>query len=106
MTTIARKQQTMNVPAVALLAVLVVIGLAAWFIQLTQGFGVLGVGQTIVWGVYIAAFFLLLGEPELYGLPSRPVNPWRHLAGDYLRGVVGLLAAVAALVAAAGRVLP
>ncbi len=52
------------------------------------------------------AFFLLLGDPELYGLPSRPVNPWRHLAGDYLRGVVGLLAAVAALVFAAGRVMP
>ncbi len=43
------------------LAVLVVIGVAAWIIQLTQGFSTLGVGQEIVWGVYIAAFFFLVG---------------------------------------------
>lgn len=43
------------------LAVLVVIGIAAWIVQLTQGFSTLGVGQEIVWGVYIAAFFFLVG---------------------------------------------
>jgi formate dehydrogenase iron-sulfur subunit len=72
-----------------------------------------GYGAARLWGAdatetYSAthAFFLLLGEPELYGLPSHPVNPWRHVAGDYLRGAVGLLVALAALVAAVGGGLP
>jgi dimethyl sulfoxide reductase membrane subunit len=43
------------------LAVLVVIGMIAWGMQLTQGFDVLGVGQAVAWGLYIAAFFLLAG---------------------------------------------
>ena len=43
------------------LAVLVVIGIVAWIAQLAAGFDVLGVGQSIAWGVYIATFFLLAG---------------------------------------------
>jgi formate dehydrogenase iron-sulfur subunit len=52
------------------------------------------------------AFYLLLEEPELYGLPSRPVNPWIHVAGDYLRGAAGLLAALALLAVAIGKMAP
>jgi len=62
MTTIASKQKTTNFsPWLIACVVLVVIGLAAWIVQLTQGFDVLGVSQTVSWGVYIAAFFLLAG---------------------------------------------
>jgi formate dehydrogenase iron-sulfur subunit len=52
------------------------------------------------------AFYLLLEEPELYGLPSHPVNPWIHVGGDYLRGAVGLLAAMVLLAVAIGRLAP
>jgi formate dehydrogenase iron-sulfur subunit len=45
-------------------------------------------------------FYLLLDEPEAYGLPADPVNPWRHLGGDYLRAAVGLLVALAVVLAA------
>jgi molybdopterin-containing oxidoreductase family membrane subunit len=62
MTTIASKQKTTSFsPWLIACAVLVVVGLAAWIVQLTQGFDVLGVSQTVSWGVYIAAFFLLAG---------------------------------------------
>ena len=43
------------------LAVLALIGLVAWIVQLTQGFNVLGVNQAVAWGAYIGAFFLLAG---------------------------------------------
>jgi dimethyl sulfoxide reductase membrane subunit len=43
------------------LAVLVAIGIIAWIVQLAVGFDVLGVGQSISWGVYIATFFMLAG---------------------------------------------
>ncbi len=60
MTTAAKTQRTTSdVPWLIGLAVLVVIGIAAWAVQLTQGLEVLGVGQVIVWGAYIATFFLL-----------------------------------------------
>jgi formate dehydrogenase iron-sulfur subunit len=45
-------------------------------------------------------FYLLLAEPDVYGLPTDPVNPHRHLRGDYLRALVGLLAGLAVLIAA------
>jgi dimethyl sulfoxide reductase membrane subunit len=62
MTTIAGKQETANFrPWLIACGVLVVVGIAAWLVQLTQGFAVLGVGQAISWGVYIAAFFTLAG---------------------------------------------
>ncbi len=48
-------------PALVGFAVLVVIGIIAWFIQLTQGFSAIGIGHAVVWGVYIATFFTLAG---------------------------------------------
>jgi len=48
------------IPAVvALIATLV--GAISWGVQLSQGHEVLALGQNIVWGIYIAAFFLLAG---------------------------------------------
>ena len=43
------------------LGVLVGIGIIAWIVQLAVGFDVLGVGQSVSWGAYIATFFLLAG---------------------------------------------
>lgn len=61
-TTAARTNQpTSNMSWLIGLAVLTVIGLAAWIVQLSQGLDVLGVGQSVAWGAYIAAFFLLAG---------------------------------------------
>jgi len=61
-----------------------------------------GFGKARLWGAerFAAyseahAFYLLLEEPEMYGLPSNPVNPWGHLAGDYARGAIGLILALA-----------
>lgn len=50
-----------SLPVILGLALLVVIGIAAWVIQLTQGMSVIGTGQAIVWGIYIATFFFLAG---------------------------------------------
>jgi len=62
MTTIAKTQRRTNdVPWLVGLAILTVIGIAAWIVQLTQGPAVLGVNQNIVWGVYIATFLFLAG---------------------------------------------
>jgi dimethyl sulfoxide reductase membrane subunit len=54
-------KSTNTLPVLIGLAVLVVIGFAAWIIQLSRGFAMLGVGQAVVWGVYIATFFTLAG---------------------------------------------
>jgi molybdopterin-containing oxidoreductase family membrane subunit len=62
MTTIAKTQRTTNeVPWLIGLAVLVILGIIAWVVQLTQGLQVLGTNQAIVWGVYIATFLFLAG---------------------------------------------
>jgi molybdopterin-containing oxidoreductase family membrane subunit len=62
MTTVAKSQATSrDLPWLIGLGALVVIGIAAWVVQLTQGFEVVGVGQAIVWGIYIATFFVLAG---------------------------------------------
>ncbi len=62
MTTIAKTQhRTNDMPWLVGLAILTAIGIAAWIVQLTQGPMVLGVNQTIVWGVYIATFLFLAG---------------------------------------------
>jgi formate dehydrogenase iron-sulfur subunit len=38
------------------------------------------------------SFYLLLDQPEVYGLPNDPMNPWVHIRGDYLRtAIVGLV---------------
>lgn len=42
-------------------AVLAAAGVAAWIYQLSQGMQVTGLGQQIVWGLYIAGFFTAVG---------------------------------------------
>ncbi len=44
------------------------------------------------------SFYLLVDRPSVYGLPEEPFNPWLHMKGDYIRSLVGALAAIAALV--------
>jgi molybdopterin-containing oxidoreductase family membrane subunit len=62
MSTASQVEKTTRVsPGLIGMGLLVVVGLAAWIIQLSRGFSVLGVGQAVVWGVYIAAFFTLAG---------------------------------------------
>lgn len=69
-----------------LLAVVVVIaGLAAWAYQLNQGLRVTGLGQQVVWGAYIAAFFTAVGAGAgllaLVGLSEfRPLGVRRKTA--------------------------
>jgi formate dehydrogenase iron-sulfur subunit len=46
------------------------------------------------------SFYLLVDRPSVYGLPERPFNPWLNMKGDYVRALVGALAAVAVLVLA------
>jgi formate dehydrogenase iron-sulfur subunit len=46
------------------------------------------------------SFYLLVDRPSTYGLPEAPFNPWLHMGGDYVRAVVGGLAAVAVVLAA------
>jgi formate dehydrogenase iron-sulfur subunit len=52
------------------------------------------------------SFYQLLDRPEVYGLPANAVNPWVHMAGDYVRavgaGVVGLLAVLVVFLLAGG----
>ena len=43
------------------------------------------------------SFYLLVDRPSVYGLPEKPFNPWLHMMGDYVRAVLGGLAAVAVL---------
>ena len=45
------------------------------------------------------SFYLLLDRPAVYGLPENPFNPWLHMKGDYVRALVGGLAAIAVLLA-------
>ncbi len=99
MTPVAKTQRTTkDVPWLIGLVVLVVIGLAAWIVQLTQGTVVLGLNQAIVWGAYIAAFFSLAslasGLVILAALSDLNVIPSLQ---SYRRGMlVGALAAYVA----------
>jgi formate dehydrogenase iron-sulfur subunit len=43
------------------------------------------------------SFYLLVDRPSVYGLPENPFNPWLHMKGDYVRALVGGLAALAVL---------
>jgi formate dehydrogenase iron-sulfur subunit len=43
------------------------------------------------------SFYLLVDRPEVYGLPARPVNPWIHMTGDYLRATAAGLSGLAVL---------
>jgi formate dehydrogenase iron-sulfur subunit len=44
------------------------------------------------------SFYLLLDRPSVYGLPEKPFNPWLHMGGDYVRALVGGMAAIVMLV--------
>jgi formate dehydrogenase iron-sulfur subunit len=48
----------------------------------------------------LQSFYLLLAEPAVYGLPDRPVDPWIHMRGDYLRGAATLALSLALAAAA------
>jgi formate dehydrogenase iron-sulfur subunit len=45
------------------------------------------------------SFYLLADAPEVYGLPAKPVNPWLHMRGDYVRSAATGLVALAVLLA-------
>jgi formate dehydrogenase iron-sulfur subunit len=45
------------------------------------------------------SFYLLVDRPSVYGLPERPVNPWLHMKGDYLRALVSGLVSLGVLLA-------
>jgi formate dehydrogenase iron-sulfur subunit len=46
----------------------------------------------------LSSFYLLVDRPSVYGLPEEPFNPWLHMGGDYLRALLGGLAAIGVLV--------
>ena len=52
-----KKDNTVLVAAI----ILAVVGIGAWVYQLTAGMQVTGLGNQIVWGLYIAAFFTAVG---------------------------------------------
>ncbi len=43
------------------------------------------------------SFYLLVDRPAVYGLPEKPINPWLHMAGDYVRSLAGALITLACL---------
>jgi formate dehydrogenase iron-sulfur subunit len=43
------------------------------------------------------SFYLLVDRPSVYGLPDNPFNPWLYMKGDYVRALVGGLAAIVML---------
>ncbi len=45
-------------------------------------------------------FYLLLDEPDVYGLPDQPINPHNHLRGDYARALLGVVVALSIVIAA------
>lgn len=45
------------------------------------------------------SFYLLMDEPEVYGLPAQPVTPVKRMPGDYLRAVITLAICAAAIAA-------
>jgi molybdopterin-containing oxidoreductase family membrane subunit len=62
-TTTIRKETKRAAPPTNLIvsAILAVIGIAAWIYQLSAGMRVTGLGQQVVWGLYIAGFFTAVG---------------------------------------------
>lgn len=105
MTTVASTQRKQNdMPWLIGLGVLVLIGIVAWIVQLTQGLDVLGVNQAIAWGAYIAAFFVLAGAGSglviLAALGDLGILPALKGQRQWL-----LLGAVAAFIAAGFMIL-
>jgi formate dehydrogenase iron-sulfur subunit len=46
------------------------------------------------------SFYLLVDRPSVYGLPDKPLNPWVHMPGDYLRSATSGLVMIAVLLSA------
>jgi formate dehydrogenase iron-sulfur subunit len=45
-----------------------------------------GADETVLGG--LSAFYLLLDRPEVYGLPSRPKEPWRNVVASSWRAIL------------------
>ena len=61
-TTTLKKGARTNISIwMVILVIFVVLGIAAWIFQLTQGLSSTGINQAVVWGIYIGTFFLLAG---------------------------------------------
>ncbi len=65
MTKLATAKQQATSPSLVTWIVLAVIGLGgialSWGLQLAQGMGITGLGEQVVWGLYIAGFFTAMG---------------------------------------------
>ncbi len=65
MTKLATAKQQATSPSLATWIVLAVIGIGglalSWGLQLAQGMGITGLGEQVVWGMYIAGFFTAMG---------------------------------------------
>lgn len=84
MTKLATAKQQETSPALVTWIVLAVIGIGglalSWGLQLAQGMGITGLGEQVVWGLYIAGFFTAMGAgAALVALAAvsefRPVLP-------------------------------
>lgn len=60
-TTTKVRTTPISLPTIIGLIIMVIIGIAAWGVQLSRGFSTIGIGQVVVWGVYITTFFFLAG---------------------------------------------
>ena len=65
MTKLATAKQQEASPSLVTWIVLAVIGIGgialSWGLQLAQGMGITGLGEQVVWGLYIAGFFTAMG---------------------------------------------
>lgn len=55
------ESKTKNVPVLAVLAVLALVGLCAWVFQQMRGLSVTGMDNLTSWGTYICMFMLFVG---------------------------------------------
>ena len=60
MSTKAEKKSNLNLPII-ILALLTVVGLACWFLQLTQGLQLTHLNNFMTWGLYIIGFMIFTG---------------------------------------------
>ena len=100
MATTTQTLETKRAAPVGMMAagILAVAGLAAWIYQFNQGMRVTGLGQQVVWGLYIAGFFTAMGAGAgLLGLVG--LSEYRPLLGPSGR-TRALVLALAAFIAA------
>lgn len=96
--TIEKKGAGVSLATWIVLAVLAVAGLAAWGYQLSTGMGATGLGQQVVWGLYIGGFFAAAGAGAGL-LILAGISVFNPVLDDTERGTV-LLAALGSFVAA------